>query len=151
LPRERVGKNLTTQLRRLKKPVKVMLITAEDERPPRQRYGGMCLTVYKRGEIGGMGEKEFTAIADRHDCILLSPQLGNGDLFLKSLREALNNHLGGAGARLILREIEETTPDPHINQTQLWGNLAKTLGRGSHQLKEATLLRLRTAINGEVS
>ena len=68
---------------------------------------------------------------------------------MRSLKDALNNQLGGVGARLILHEIEETTPDPQINQRLLWENLEKTLGRGSDQLREATMRRLRLALDEE--
>lgn len=138
--------SLTRQLTRLPKPARVMLITAEDERRPHPRIDDVRLTIYTTDEVEKMNEREFAALASRHDCILVSPQLGDGDLFMTSLRDALNYHLGGAGARLILREIEATTPDPQINQGLLWGNLAKTLGAGSVQLRDATMVRLRQAI-----
>ncbi|HIH88607.1 TPA: hypothetical protein HA344_05285 [Candidatus Bathyarchaeota archaeon] len=48
---------------------------------------------------------------------------------------------------MILREIENTTTDPHINQLQLWENLRKTLGMGSSQLREATIRRIRLALD----
>jgi len=48
---------------------------------------------------------------------------------------------------VILREIENTTTDPHINQLQLWENLRKTLGMGSSQLREATIRRIRLALD----
>jgi hypothetical protein len=147
MPREGAGAYITTQLMMLRKPATVMLITAEGERRPRQMVDDVRLTVYSVGEIEGMNEREFTALAGSHDCILLTPRLGDGELFLRSLTEALNNHLGGAGARLILREIHETTPDPQINQAPLWENLAKTLGGGSDQLKDATMMRLRRALD----
>ena len=148
MPRKRAGTDLTAQLRLLRGPAKVMLITTDESDHP-QRIGDVNLAVYTRREIQEMDERCFTALTGRHDCILLTPRLGDGDLFLRSLREALNSQLGGAGARLILHEIEETTRDPHINQRQLWENLQKTLGRGSDQLREATMRRLRLALDEE--
>ncbi len=148
MPRRRAGTDLTAQLKRLRGPASVMLITAEGGRPP-QRVGDVSLDVYTRSEIRQMDERLFTTLTGRHDCILLAPQLGDGELFLRSLREALNNQLGGTGARMILREIEDTTTDPHINQRQLWENLRKTLGMGSTQLREATMRRIRLALDEE--
>jgi hypothetical protein len=135
------------QLAMLRKPANVMLIIAEGERRPRSQPDEIRLTVYSMDEVDNMNEREFTALAGRHDCILLTPRLGDGELFLRSLREALNSHLGGAGARLILREIQATTPDPHINQLPLWENLAITIGAGSEQLREATMMNLRRALD----
>ncbi len=144
MPRRKAGTDLTAQLKRLRGPASVLLIT-EESRPP-QRVGDVSIDVYTRSEIRQMDERLFTTLTGRHDCILLAPQLGDGELFLRSLREALNNQLGGTGARMILREIEDTTTDPHINQRQLWENLRKTLGMGSSQLKEATMRRIRQAL-----
>jgi len=149
LPRNRADKTLITQLRQLEKPAKVMLITANEERNNHTKIDDICLVAYTRQDIQNMGERGFTALTKRHDCILLSPLLGDGDFFLKSLREALNKQLGGVGVRLILHEIEETTPNPQINQRLLWENLKKTLGRGSDQLREATMRRLRLALDEE--
>lgn len=149
MPREGAGTNLKTQLRRLRKPAKVMLIMAENEKHPTSRIDDIRLAVYSLEEITKMNEREFKTLTGCHDCILLSPLLGDGDLFLKSLREALNNQLGGTGTRLILHEIQATTPDPHLNQSLLWENLTKTLGVGSNQLKEATMMRLRQALDRE--
>ncbi|MCX6649896.1 MAG: hypothetical protein NTV61_11015 [Candidatus Bathyarchaeota archaeon] len=149
MPRKRAGTDLTMQLRRLKRPAKVMLVTTTDVNDPQPMISDVNLAVYTREEIQEMDERDFMTLTGRHDCILLTPQLGDGDLFLRSLREALNNQLGGTGARLILHEIEATTPDPHINQRQLWENLQKTLGEGSDQLREATMRRLRLALDEE--
>jgi hypothetical protein len=124
-----------------------MLITAGGERRPRPRVDDVRLTVYRVDEVSKMNEREFASQACTHDCILISNRLGDGDLFMKSLRDALNNNLGGAGARMILREIQETTTDPQINQGQLWANLAKTLGAGSTQIRDATMTRLHQALD----
>jgi len=149
LPQNRAGETLTMQLRRLRRPAKVMLITTNEESDPQPRIGGVNLAVYTRHEIQKMDERGFATLTRCHDCILFSPLIGDGDLFLRSLKDALNNQLGGVGARLILHEIEETTPDPQINQRLLWENLEKTLGRGSDQLREATMRRLRLALDEE--
>ncbi|HIH88606.1 TPA: hypothetical protein HA344_05280 [Candidatus Bathyarchaeota archaeon] len=90
MPPRRAGTNLTKQLQRLRGPASVMLIT-EDKDRPLQRVGDVNLEVYTRSEIRQMDERLFTTLVRRHNCILLAPQLGDGELFLRSPREALNN------------------------------------------------------------
>ncbi len=69
---KRTGPPLSSQLRRLDPPAKVLLIKMEALKPPRTPQG-LTVTILPYSRVEEMTEREFTEMAESHDCILLDP------------------------------------------------------------------------------
>lgn len=92
-----------------------------------------------------MTEREFTAVAESYDCILLDPGLGDGDLFFEVLSDSLQRQLGDIASRLLLRHIREAEGE-QIDQRRIWEAIGDIFGDGANQLRAATLRRLRQTL-----
>ncbi len=138
---KRTGPPLSSQLRRLDPPAKVLLIKMEALKPPRTPQG-LTVTILPYSRVEEMTEREFTEMAESHDCILLDPRLGDGDLFWEALSDSLQRQLGDVASRLLLSQIREAE-EAQIDQRRLWEAVGGLLGDGATQLRVATLRRLR--------
>ena len=123
----------------------MLLIESGCPHTPRRTPPGITLTILPRSRVGEMTEREFTEVAESHDCILLDPGLGDGDLFFEVLSDSLQRQLGDVASRLLLRQIRETGGD-QIDQRRIWEAIGDLLGDGATQLRAATLRRLRQTL-----
>jgi hypothetical protein len=95
-----------------------------------------------------MTEREFTEVVESHDCILLDPGLGDGDLFMEVLSDSLQRQLGDVASHLLLSQILEAGGS-QIDQRRIWEAIGGLLGGGATQLRAATLKRLRQTLTTE--
>ncbi len=140
----RTGPPLSTQLRRLNPPARVLVVESGDTHRHRRAPHGLTLTILPSGRIGEMTEEEFTKMAKSHDCILLDPGLGDGCLFLEVLSDSLQRQLGDVASGLILRQVRGD--GEIVDQRRIWKTISDLLGDGVAQLRTATLRRLRQTL-----